>query len=497
MKKKIILAILAVTLLYAAYWVYGHSFIEITVNNTKSSEQLTFSFQKQGDDKASEAKSNSKTIKKLVSKSDYEVLVKQSDSSNLTIVRTNGFLRSTAINVNLTKEKERNFVGDNPADCVGYIESKIVSYSCGGLYGDINIHVPATQSQPTYALNNPNLTASGTVEGIVNTDEGNVLLLKSPENRDEGFILPAGHFAHIVDENLKSLTVTRLEGLSADKTYSIKPHGGGFIVFDSKFEQILYYPSTKSKPETISLGALKEKGLLPYALGISDNDLAGLYSTRQDSKDDRSEVTIKSQNSTRNFVFKKSYSAVQPCGANKLCLLGNDKRLEVFDTSGEKPKFLFAVNNVVAIENSQKGSLAVNSTGVLNLNTEDRTGYYEYTFGKYTFNDIYKTQQGYILRITSNKNRGAALLIDQNSVNTDSIDKKTGDLQEMSEVSLVSIYGKFIYISADLGELVYSNELRSFIYNPDTQKSVANKLNLEIDRLGIKREVYSISSNAF
>lgn len=497
MRKKIILVILAGALLFAAYWVYSHSFIEITVNNATSAGQLTYSLQKQGDKEASETKSSSTTIKKLVSKADYEVLVRQSDSSHLSIVKVKGFLRSTAINVTLIKEKGRKFVGDNPAACVGYLRSVIVSYGCGGLYSDISLHVPATGSQPTYTLKNPNLTAFGTVEGIVNTKDGNILLLKSPEDRDEGFRVPTGHFAHIVDENLKSRNVIRLKDLAADKTYSIKSRRDGFVVFDSRLEHILYYPSVKSTPETITLGSPKEKGLIPYALGIADDNLAGLYSNRQDSKDKLSEVVLSSNNSTRSFIFDKSYSSVQPCGSNKLCLLGDAKKLEVFDTSGEKPKLLFVISNAAAIENSQKGFLVVNNVGVLNFNTEDRTGYYEYTFGKYAFNNINKIPEGYVLRLTSAKNRGVALLVNQDSVNTDAVDKKVADLQEIPEVSFVSIYDKFIYISADLGELVYNNELRSFTYNPDTQKSVANKLNLEIDKLGVDRKTYSISSNAF
>jgi len=131
------------------------------------------------------------------------------------------------------------------------------------------------------------------------------------------------------------------------------------------------------------------------------------------------------------------------------------------------------------------------------LDVDSLAGHYEYLFGNYGFNGLQTVESGYILKLFTNKDRSVAVLVEQGAIDSDSIDKKIADLQKLQEVTFVSIYDKFIYISAKLGSPVYSSELRSYIDNPETKKVVAEKINKEIDRLGIDRKVYTISSNAF
>ena len=141
--------------------------------------------------------------------------------------------------------------------------------------------------------------------------------------------------------------------------------------------------------------------------------------------------------------------------------------------------------------------MVVNSKGVLNFDPVKREGFYELATGGYSFDSLTPGSNSFVIGLTNNAKRKIALRVDQTKQNTDSIDKKVSELQRMAEVLFVSTYGNYIYVSANLGDLVYDPATGSYVYSQEVKKVVEAKINAEIDRLGIDRKIYTITSNAF
>jgi hypothetical protein len=85
-----------------------------------------------------------------------------------------------------------------------------------------------------------------------------------------------------------------------------------------------------------------------------------------------------------------------------------------------------------------------------------------------------------------------ALLVNQEQENTDSINIKIEQLARLSEVKSVSIYGRYIYISPDIGNPQPNPQTGFFEYDKTTVKNANAIINQEIDRIGISRSTYTI-----
>ena len=492
MKRKLILAGLGLLSLFAFYWVYSHSFLEISAPDNANG-QYSYRIANQKTNTVSEFKSDSAKIRKLVSKGDYEVSVERAGANYFTVVKSNGLLKTTKVTASLQPERERKFVGDNPGSCLNYVASMLVSYECGSYLSNINTHVPATTGLPTYTVKGLGVNPNGRVEGIVSMSGGSLVFydLENPED----YIV--GHWVSRLDNQFNPVpqSAKRLADLDPGKSYTITPHQNGFIAYDASYSQVFYYTSIESEPAKIALAQPKEKNVSPVSFSAAGDKYLSFYSTGG-SDDKKSEAVITSGGASQNFVFDANYYSAKLCGTNKICLVG-DTAMEIYGLDAKKPKLEARINGVTLVENSPSGLLVADKTGVLNFDVDSLAGHYEYLFGNYGFNGLQTVESGYILKLFTNKDRSVAVLVEQGAIDSDSIDKKIADLQKLQEVTFVSIYDKFIYISAKLGSPVYSSELRSYIDNPETKEVVAEKINKEIDKLGIDRKVYTITSNAF
>jgi len=485
-KKKVLVIVFFCFVVAIVYWISTVSFIEITVSGQKNND-LTYSLFNQGNSRTAEIKNRSNTIKKRVVRGNYEILVKQGDLSYFVIVKTNGFFRQTGVTGRLQQEKNRSFVGDNPGSCINYINNTLVSYSCGNTYDKINIHTPATNNHPTYVIPNKNSPITGRINSIIITNEGTLALIKWPENDEH---LP-GYFIYKVDASLGTSNETSMPDMKNDKTYSIKPYKNGFIAYEESREHFLYYNSLRSKPNVISLNKPEAEGVTPVSFDAHNDILATLYSTNVDTKKQHSEIIIYANNKSVHYTFNKSYSDVFICDKDKLCLVGG-KGMDIYDISGNKPAVLFTIRGVFRVESSQNGPIAFRKNEVLSLNLNRRDGLVEYSMGEYSFGNVQSAVGGYVLALNSSRFKKVAIYIDQKTNNKDEIDKKVSELQKLEEISSLSIYDNYVYISPNLGELVYNNSLRAFNYDPAIKKTVNSKINSEIDRLGINRNIYHI-----
>lgn len=410
-------------------------------------------------------------------------------------------LRGGVIDISPGSEKYRYFVGDNPDSCIQYIDTMLVSYPCFGLISDANTHLPASASLPTYTIKKEIVTSDGYIQGFAYSKYQNIVLLRHPAAGE----LPAYYSITSLQGDLSSRSGAVLTSLDATKAYFIKAYGEGLVVYSSDLsqayynkvappgdpsqQQLAFYPGLSSELEKISLAKPNDKNLQPISLDVSDKDT--VLTLHASSEKKTSEIIINSPGGSKNIKLKETVSKALLCGGNRLCVIGQ-KGMGVYDISSGKPRHLFGLAEAADIMQSKHGFLVVNKKGVLNLNTETHQGFYEYTFGSYAFNAIQLAPDGYILSLTDNKQRRVALYVKQADADNDAIDRKIADLQKLTEIKRLSIYDKYIFISPDLGSLVYDSTSENYTYNPLTKKKVNTKINQEIDRLGIDRKVYSI-----
>jgi hypothetical protein len=499
-KQKLSLALVLGVLALAFFWLHGHAYIEVAVEGAGKGN-LQYALLDQKSQKTVEISTNKLRFRKLLSRGNYELLVTQNESSYFSVVTVGGFLGKTAVKAPLTPEKSRKFIGNNPAPCMHYTGQTLFTYSCGSSYQHIQRHVPATASQPTYTQNTSSII-EGDIEGIVKTSEGDFILIKAPPmDEDQG----APHTLYHLTSSLELQNGVPLLDLDKERTYSVQAYKQGFLVYDALFESIYYYSSTGSKPVSVNIDRPEDEQLKPYALtaqgesillAFSNNtkgEVADIHDTT--GANVKVEVVISEHDRSRHFRFKTQYSSMLLCGNNKLCLLHADE-LEVHDIADDKQRLLYMVQDVASIDSIGKDLLIVQEKAILNLDVESRQGAVQYSLGSYTFCGIKNDLGGYVLCLINGKSEKVALLIDPSRNNTDSIDKKVAELEKLPQVKNLSVNYTFIYVSPEMGELVFDQGLGGFVPDPAALTAANHAINQTIDRLGINRSTYTII-NAF
>lgn len=498
MKKKLLLILLPITILAIAYWLFSHAYVEIVINNPGAGN-FTYSLLDQRNQKTSEVDTAETKIKKLVRRGSHEVLVKQGETSYFSVVKAGGFLAKTTVQAKLSPEKNRKFVGDNPGPCTHYVGQTLISFACGATYNNIQVHIPATTQRPTFtrpAFEIEEDVIEFIIEGVVKTKFGSFLIVKKPGGNE--YLGPA-HIAFPLNENFQLTDGIALSDLDENQYYTAQPYKEGFVVYNSSFDQIFYYASVNEKPTNISIDKPKDQKLQAYMLSVQGESIIVAYAEggeevdldQPETADVKSEVVIFEKNEARRFTFKKRYASAVACGSQKLCLLLN-KRLDVYDVGGQKPRHLFMVGGIDSLENTQKGLVLVRGNEVLGLDAESREGSIEYSFGDYGNCGIQKDSGGYLLCLTNSKRKKVALFIDQAAPNSDSIDKKIAQLLELDKVKDVSIYDRFIFISPNAGPLVYLPDINGHGYDPQAKQQAASRINQEITELGIDKNTYTV-----
>lgn len=508
-RKKLALIFVIGLFLLAVYWLFTHSRISIQVSGGPSGEEINYTLRNTASGEAEQVKSTEKTISMWVGRGSYEVSASSASGNFIEFIpSTPLFFETKNIVGELQLEKTRVFVGDGVKACAGLAGSTLVSGGCGGVYGELAIHKPATKTTPTYIVNNPDRSIFGKNQALISTGELATQIIKAPQVFKEGVEdnpnSPSAYTAiSFTDRSTKSKKI-ELGELSGTTQFYFKDIGSGnFIAYQESPDKLYEFntsgnktgEASMKKPDTQNVNLMN----IHYKNG---NEYAALYSSSADtySTEAVSEVIVTKNSNTNTFIFDKiSYSDLRLCGVNKLCLAGGNTGMDVYDISGDKAKRDFSVSRVSSIAGLANGTqvLAINDIGVLNIDVDSRKGFMEYSFGDYSFNEINMHRSGYVLRLTDPKDRVVGLYVDQTSTDADSIDKKRLEIQSMPEVSLVSVNRNFIYIVANLGDPVYIKELKIFGDNEETRRKAADSINAEIDRLGIDRSKYTITSNAF
>jgi hypothetical protein len=512
MKKKIIFGLTAFLLTSILFWVYSHSFIVLDMSDVAAGDEIIYTFTEMRSNISTEYKSQNSRMSRLVSRGDYTIAVRQGETSVLIQLHASGFLRTESSSQKLSPEKNRTFIGNNPNTCMHNIIGVLVSYPCGGDIDTLNIHVPATSQIPTYTkgVQGP----AGSLEGIVATKQGSFALVKlEAEVPGEGnyhAIYSISATGVLLDESAH--TISELEG---NKQYQIKAFGDGFIIYNLSGAEFLELKSPAGKAEKLTLSQPDNKALKPIGLEISGESVITIHSDvssynklnlddsegikahgastekQLNQKSTKTEILIQNGDQAKHLSFGGTLIKARSCGSDRLCLLKDRGKLEVYDVS--KQKLLYELGSVLDIESSSNGLIVVRNEGSYLFDVTKKTGYMEYSFGDDSgYCGITVSERSYTVCVADGSGKRVALQIDQAAPNIDSIDKKIAKLEKVDEIKTVSIYGTFIHVSPNLGEPSFQSALGGFDYDPLTKKSVSARIDKTITDLGIDTKKYTV-----
>ena len=113
MKTRIFIAIAGILLLGGGFWLYSHSFVQVSTNATGG--EFEYEIKEQSSDAVTTIKSNSPHVRKIVKKGHYQVTVKQKNTASVAFVNTKPFLQTTKTTQELSPERNRGFIGSTPS----------------------------------------------------------------------------------------------------------------------------------------------------------------------------------------------------------------------------------------------------------------------------------------------------------------------------------------------------------------------------------------------
>lgn len=471
-------------------WVYSHSVIVITVRNLGGGN-VHYSLLNQTTQKNINIDSNAGSISRVVPRGKYTVIVSQNEKSYFSLVKTGALLAKSRVTAILSPEKQRIYVGDNPASCMYYV-GVLFSYECGSSYNSINQHVPATLSTPTYTQSIPSSGIEGLVEGLIKTKEGTIVLVH-PGDIDG----PGIHQVYLVDKNLNIIKQQALDNLDSGSGYSITNYKSGFLIYDLSFKQLLYYSAVGAMPNKINIDKPHESSLSPVSLTTDGTNITIGYSESSSDAFVNNSVGIKNEiinydgiRSGDLVVNGQPITSAVSCGKNMICVLFGNKTMEVYGVA--RSEKLFSVNGVNAMSWAGDSLIIARNNDVLNLNTNTLSGSTDYTYGAYHYCGFQPVDSMNYLLCMSTDSKRVELLIGRGSDNKDSIDKKIQQLEGISEVNTISVYKNHIFISPNQGPLIYSSSENIFSPDPSAENNANNKINAKIDSLGINQIDYNI-----
>lgn len=491
-RHKILLLVISLALLLVLI-ASRYSFITVEASQaSQSGGAYSFRLTNQKSNKTDEIRTADNSIRRLVSKGNYEVQVFKDGLSSFGVVKAPGMLRAASIQVPLQAEKSRRFVGNNPSSCM-YFQSVLYSYDCGGNVREVRVHVPATPNQPTISEKVPQSNLGGEIESIVRGEGGTVVLARFA-GEDGGL---GSQISYGLRDGFQLTNPKILKGLDNNISYFMVAYKSGYLAYAADSADLYYYPSPDATPELLTANKPPGRNLAPSTLEVSGDTIYRLYSSAAGGGEETQGRSVKNQlvlsgakRRTLNFDGRQ-YSAAKPCGTQKICLLSG-KDLFIYDIAGNQPKLSFSVSGVSFIQNFGNRLLAVRQNEVLNMDVDSKAGYSDISLADYEFCGLQTSENGYVLCLINSKGNKVALLVDPAASDTDSIDKKIAKLLKLPEVNDISAYGQFVFIVPELGELAYDPAVGGFGYNQEAKGRVASIINQEINRLGIDRSKYTL-----
>lgn len=431
--------IASIILIASLIWIFNTSIIEINTKNGSSSGEYKYNFLNQIDSKLQTTNSKSPNSEYWMQASTYEVLARQDYKSYLSIIYTNGFFSRSLIEATLKPENRREFVGNNPQQCMSYVREVLVTLECGGLLANAQVHMPATKNLPTFTTTTRGQGPAGYDEGIFQTKDGSFALSHIPNSSENG----QTHLLNKLGDNFKSVDVINItnNNLNRSSRYKSVPYKGGFIAYNSNFTEVMYFPGFINQAENIA-NTNPQNANNPISLDVKNETILTSYQGNNNSL-----IYLKNNKNLEAYTVNTAYNQISFCGEKYFCML-KDSKLDIYELVNKKFNYLFSVLNVKALHQTNSALLLVNDFGIINLNIPQKNGYLAYSFGDYKYNSSIKTTDNsrLVVNITNPNSSKVALLINPLEENSDNIDKKVVGIENNKDIKTFSIYKNYITV---------------------------------------------------
>ncbi|NDC94344.1 hypothetical protein EB077_03395 [bacterium] len=499
-RRSVLIVVSILVVFLSLVWVSNYSFITLS-----SASETTVNVYKQGGEYDRTTKITNGKLKLLVPKGSYELTFRASDSSHYSIVKTKGFLTNVLFTAELKPENSRSFIGGNAGPCAYYTGDILLSSKCEG-NRELKLHVPATASTPTYTttqLPTKDGTALfGTIEGVHTTETETLVLTKvSAEDEEFGYhslfsIDNANGTIRLRPTNSKpSASFDAHEpsaiftGLASDATYSMSSYKNGFLLSEKYPKSVIYYEtSTLANPKTIILNPPKEKVDPNSAYLSSYSDSIAVYYSAKNGGSKSELVYV--NNSTKHFVFSRSFDKAYLCGNFTLCAFKKET-LFLYNLTGNKPAELGVLERVNYAERLGNSILVINKSGAILFDPQTKNGHIAYSLDGYSFDSAQTYKNNFIVSVRGNKTGKIAMLIDTTLIDdTNKVDKKLLELSKSNEIESISPYGKYVYIVPSLGEIAYNESTNSFDYSSEKRLATNTSINQAVTSLGVDKSKF-------
>lgn len=484
----------ALALLLVFWWVATHSFITVSVEGNSSSAAIRIIDQTSGETIEKQASSGD-PLKLLVKKGDKEISAKIDEKTQIAFMRSGGFLKNTEVSLSPQPEKARSFIGNNPAPCMQTNSGVLYSYTCSGNIAELQIHTAATATEPTFVKQ-----YSGSEQSeIIGSKIVGPNLVVLARDADEGDALSYSYRLITVDPLGNKVGDKPLTKLKKTGRYATVDYKDGLLAYASDFKSAVFVSLPSGAETAIDLSEPNNDKLVAYTLSVSGDKIVVAYSSEEvansDSEDEGSsnsdtEVVIQDAK-TQHLKLPKHFASVLLCGADRLCAVGNE-RLSVFDISDEKIRELYSVRGVNKVFQSADTLVFQRAEDLLKINISTQKADSFYSYGEYRPCGISASGGGFTLCAINKKNEKVALFIDANKVNADSIDKKISSLRDDKNIKDMSINGRYIFITPELGERKYIPSIGGFGYDPGLSSSVFNSVKASFSAAGVNATDYTV-----
>lgn len=494
MKNKIIFSLLVILGAIGIYLFSQYGFLQLKLPENTNNQTIQYKILDQDGNEIYSKSTTSVSTKKLVKKGKYQVSVSQNNKNSYSVLDTAGFLQTTTSEPELKAENSRMFVGNNPNFCMQY-ENEILYSSYCTEPGGLMAHLPATSKVPT--------TAQAEMEGAYLPSKGLISL-----NDNDNILITEEEDASVslynIDSSLSVNNQRLLNDISSDEVGGIMNYTSGFIVYSPALSELKYFESPTSTPKRKTI-LLEKETKNPVQISVLDKEIGVLFNDTTEGGDDDfdndnpSDPAVSSNGKSAfviydgggSYVFDKLYTTGGFCGSSKLCLFANGA-MDMYDISGEKAEYLFSIKNALKALPYKGDIIIATDSGVLALDENSLEGSKQITYPTSRYCGINLAKSGYVLCRLDKKDNKAALYIDTSKPDPDSIEKKIDKLLDDPNISSVSAYKNFIYISPNLGELVYNAQTNGYDYPQDLVNSVNKKIDGLINKTGIDTSVYTV-----
>lgn len=500
-KNKIKRSLFALSIIFILFfglmYFYNRSYLEIRVQNPEEG-QIEYYITNQSTGGTVSTKSDSASIKKMVARGSYEIVVKQKNSNSLSLASTKPLLANTIVDTTLSQEKAREFVGNNPGPCMFY-SGILYSSPCESILANLRAHTPADTTTPTTTVAPPEDVGEIPLNSFIEYQNNPLVLLGTTHAEQEE--ISERLFKLNPDASISGYT--SWTSRTPENTKAINYQNGILTYKAGTLTDITYRASPSGEAKLLDIPRVQADNLSAQQLSVSGDKISVSYtnSTRPYDSDDRQKIKnpqtliqIYDGSDTRTYDFDGIYYTSGVCATNYICLL-QDRKLQIYDIRPSKPKKIATITNVYKVIESGMAPeqlRVVRYDGLYLFDVSKLSGYAPMMFGAYQPCGVENASNDQTLLCVINEKEEKAALVVKKDGTSDSIESKVSELLKLPYVLDVSVYKSFIYIVPNLGEPEYRDELKGFGYDPALKKSADQKIKGALQKLGIDSSKYTV-----